>query len=99
MAARKLPKTLTADDAAALLEVPNPRAPTGVRNRAMIELMYRSGLRVSEACGVHLRDWRPKEGTIRVRTEVAKGGRDAVAYVDRRSEPYLEQWIAIRRGF
>ena len=97
MAPRRLPKTLTADELAALLARPNLDCPTGLRNRCMLALMHRCGLRVSETCGVHLRDVDWKAGEIRIRPEVAKGGREAVVYLDATTLDLLKRWKAIRR--
>jgi integrase/recombinase XerD len=99
MATRKLPKTLTTDETAALLAAPNLDAPTGLRDRVMMELMLRCGLRVSETCRLYVRDVDWREGTIRLRPEVAKGGREAVVYMDRESQAWLERWKAIRREY
>lgn len=96
-AKRTLPKTMTREDAQALLRIPNMSAPTGLRNRCVLELMYRCGLRVSEVCGLHLRDWRPNDGQVHVREEVAKGGREAVVYLDPPTEQLLERWKVVRR--
>ena len=82
MAARTLPKTLTGEEISALMARPNVDCPTGLRNRAVLELMHRSGLRVSEACGVHLRDVDWNAGEVRIRPEVAKGGREAVIVLE-----------------
>ena len=57
----------------------------------------RCGLRVSETCGLHLRDVDWTEGTIRLRPEVAKGGKEAVVYTDRETQAWLERWKAERR--
>lgn len=97
MPARKLPKTLTPDELEALMGRPNMAAPTGLRNRCMLELMHRAGLRVSEVCGLHLRDVRWGEGEIQLRAEITKGGREATAYVDARAETLLERWKVVRR--
>jgi integrase/recombinase XerD len=96
MAARRLPKTLTPEEVEALLAVPNLRAPTGVRNRAMLVLMHRTGLRVAEVCGVQLRDWRRRDHQVELRADVAKGGREAVVYLDVEARSALEMWRAIR---
>lgn len=92
MAGRKLPKTLTREEVDRLMAVPNLRTPTGLRNRAMLELMYRAGLRVSETCGLHLRDIRWKDEQIHLRPEITKGGKEAYAYLDERSTQLLERW-------
>src|ERR687884_627996 len=96
MAARKLPKTLTRDEVDALLAVPNMRYPTGVRNRAMIVLMYRTGLRVAEVCGVALRDWRRRDRQLELRAKVPKGDKEAVVYGDDQATAALEAWVARR---
>lgn len=99
MAARKLPKTLSADEAAALLARPNVNCPTGLRNRAMLQVMYRAGLRVSECCGIHLRDLDWKTGELRLRPEVAKGGREAVVPLGRATIEWLDRWKPVRRKY
>lgn len=78
---------------------PNLRAPTGLRNRCILELMYRCGLRVSETCGLHLRDIKWTEHKIHLRPEVTKGQREAVVYLDEPTEALLERWLTVRRGY
>jgi integrase/recombinase XerD len=97
--ARTLPQTLGKDEVAALMSRPNVNCPTGLRNRAMLAVMLRCGLRVSEVCGIYLRDvdWRAAE--IRLRPEVAKGGREAVVYIDDPTLDWLQRWKAIRRPY
>jgi integrase/recombinase XerD len=82
---------------AALMARANVDCPTGLRNRVMLQLMYRAGLRVSETCKIHLRDVDWKAGTLRIRPEVAKGGREAVIPLDRQTLEWLERWKPIRR--
>lgn len=97
--ARRLPKTLTRDEVDLLMAQPNLRAPTGLRDRAMMALMHRCGLRVSETCAVHLRDVKWKDNQIHMRPEVAKGGREAVAYLDADVQDWLERWVQVRRQY
>jgi integrase/recombinase XerD len=97
MAGRKLPKTLSSNEIALLMARPNLSCPTGLRNRAMLELMHRSGLRVAEACGVHLRDVDWRAGELRLRPEVAKGGREAVLALEASTLEWLERWKTVRR--
>ena len=61
-----LPKVLRADDAARLMELPPDDDPRGARDRAMLELLYGSGLRVSELCGVDLGHLDLRSGRLRV---------------------------------
>lgn len=96
---KSLPKTLTADELERLLAMPNLDVPTGLRDRCMLELMVRCGLRVSETCGLHLRDVDWKEGEIRLRPEITKGGKEAVAYLDAPTLALLERWKSVRRHY
>lgn len=99
MPERRLPKTLTADEVTALLGRPNADCPTGLRNRVIMQLWWRAGLRVSETCQIHLRDFDWKAGTLRLRAEVAKGGREAVLPLDAQTLEWLERWKAVRRQY
>jgi integrase/recombinase XerD len=99
MARRELPKILTASEVEALMARPNLKAPTGLRNRAVLMLMHRCGLRVSEVCGLHLRDVDWREGSLRLRPEVAKGGREAVVHLDPPTLAMLERWKEVRRRY
>jgi site-specific recombinase XerD len=92
---RRLPKTITRDEAHALMQAPNLRAPTGLRNRCMFELMYRAGLRVGEVCALELRDVDLARG--RVRVLAGKSG-DRTAYFDPGSvTPLIDRWKERRR--
>jgi integrase/recombinase XerD len=97
--ASALPKTLTGDELERLLAVPNLDTPTGLRDRVMLELMVRCGLRVTETCELHLRDvdWREQE--IRLRAEITKGHKEAVVYVPDPTMALLERWKAVRRPY
>jgi integrase/recombinase XerC len=80
---RKLPEVLDVDEVAALLEFP-PDDPEAVRDRALFELLYSSGLRVSELTGVRWRDLDMSEGLIRVtgkgsKTRIVPVGAKALA--------------------
>src|SRR4051812_34651050 len=99
MTTRKLPKTLTSDEAAALLATPNLDVPTGLRDRCLMELMLRCGLRVSEACALHVRDVDWTGGTIRLGAGVARGGREAVVYRAAEPQAWLERWKPVRRRY
>ena len=92
---RRLPKTLTRDEAKALLEAPNLRAPTGLRNRCMLELMYRAGLRVGEVGALEPRDVDVAGGTIRVVD--GKGGDGTAYFAADLVRPHLEEWLRERR--
>lgn len=65
----------------------------------MLELMARAGLRASEVCGLHLRDWRPRDHTLHIRAEVGKGEREAYLPLDEGTEELLERWKGVRRQY
>lgn len=91
---RRLPKIISRDEAARLLAGPNLRAPTGLRNRCVLELMYRAGLRVGEVVRLQPRDVDAR-GTVRV--EDGKGG-DGTAYFDAESVmPHIDEWKRLRK--
>lgn len=93
---RRLPAPLSRDEVRLLLDAPNVTCPTGLRNRCMLELMYRGGLRVGEVCALRQRDVNAEQGTVRV---VAGKTGDRTAYFDPESlRVLLEQWKATRRA-
>lgn len=70
---KKLPRFLDEDEMATLLRQPDPGEPLGLRDRAILELLYASGLRVSELCALDLRDVDHSDGDVRV---TGKGRKD-----------------------
>lgn len=97
MAGRTLPKTLTEEELDVLLARPNLGCPTGLRNRVILQVLWRCGLRASEVCGLNLRDVDFRAGEVRIRAEIAKGGREAVVYLDPSTQEWLERWKLERR--
>src|SRR5438105_8165507 len=87
---QKLPQRLTREEAAALIAQPNRRYPTGIRNRALLRLLYRSGLRCSEALNLRLRDVDLARGEIRVWQ--GKGERDRRVWIDDATIEMLALW-------
>lgn len=73
---RKLPDVLTRDEMLRLLEAPSLNTPYGLRDRAILELFYSSGLRVSELCGILLQSINLDEGYVRV---FGKGSKERIA--------------------
>ncbi len=70
---RRLPRPLPVDDVTRLLETPDPATAAGSRDRAILELLYGSGLRISELVGLDVDDIDLEEGTVRV---LGKGGKE-----------------------
>lgn len=73
---RKLPDVLTRDEVERLLDAPSCETPHGLRDRAIMELFYSSGLRVSELCGILLQSINLDEGYVRV---FGKGSKERIA--------------------
>jgi site-specific recombinase XerD len=85
---------LTPDEIRALLKAPSSRAPTGIRNRALIVGLYRGGLRVSEALALRPKDLDRQAGTVRVL--YGKGGRDRTVGFDPTAFAMIERWLDVR---
>ncbi|WEN16828.1 site-specific tyrosine recombinase XerD [Rhodanobacter sp. AS-Z3] len=75
---RSLPKALAERDIEGLLQAPDTTTTLGLRDRAMLELMYASGLRVSELVELPLSALNPRQGVLRV---TGKGGKDRLVPV------------------
>jgi integrase/recombinase XerC len=67
--------------------------PTAIRNLAMVEMLYSSGCRVSELCGLNLRDVDYERQTIRV---IGKGSKERVIPIGRPAIAALEKWLKVR---
>jgi integrase/recombinase XerD len=91
---RSLPKALSESEVEALLNAPDLGSPAGLRDRAMVELMYATGLRVSElvnlpATGVNLR-----QGVLRV---MGKGSKERLVPLGEEAQHWLERYLAEAR--
>jgi len=73
---RKLPEVLSPQEVTRLLEAPSAATPHGLRDRAILELFYSSGLRVSELCGLLLQSIDLEQGYVRV---FGKGAKERIA--------------------
>lgn len=89
---RKLPGTLTLEQVDALLNAPSRHTPQGLRDRAILELFYSSGLRVSELCAVQLTEIDLQEGFVRV--VAGKRNKDRLVPVGRAALDALERYLA-----
>ena len=92
---RRPPEVLTEPEAIALIKACSSRAPTGVRNRALIAVLWRSGLRISETLALELRDIDLEAGTLRVRH--GKGDKSRTVGVDEQTSALLARWVDRRR--
>lgn len=89
-APRKLPQVLDPDEAKALVEVPTD-APLGLRDRALLELFYSSGLRLSELCALHWRDLDFNAGLV---TVLGKGKKQRIVPLGSHASNALQEWRA-----
>ena len=87
-APRKLPQVLDVDEAVQLVEVPTD-APLGLRDRALLELLYSSGLRVSELCALRWHDLDLDDGHV---TVLGKGSKQRIVPVGSHARRALAAW-------
>jgi len=85
---RSLPKSLNEQEVEDLLKAPDVSQPLGLRDRAMLELLYASGLRVSELVGVTVAEVSTQDGIVRVtgkgsKTRLVPMGAEAADWIDR----------------
>ena len=85
---------LTPEEASALVQASSGRAPTGLRNRALVAVMYRSGLRPGEALALETGDVDLDAGTVRVPPR--KGGRTRLTGFDATTCELVATWMARR---
>ena len=89
---RKLPpEPLSADEVKRLIKQPSNRAPTGIRNRALLVLLYRGGLRCSEALALHPKDLDVDAGTVRVLH--GKGDKARLVGLDAGAMAIIQVWL------
>jgi integrase/recombinase XerD len=88
---RELPKVLSEVQVEALLEAPDVAKPLGLRDRAMLELLYASGLRVSELVGLSLSQLRLEMGFL---VAFGKGGKERIVPVGERAEVWVGRYLA-----
>jgi integrase/recombinase XerC len=92
---RKPPFFLSSQELAKLLITPPLKDAFGLRDRAILETMYSSGVRVAELVGMNLSDLIPDEGIIRVR---GKGNKQRFAPIGSYAEKAISRWLLIRKA-
>jgi integrase/recombinase XerC len=93
-AGRKLPHFLTGEQIVTLLEAPPANQPEGLRDRALLEVMYSAGLRVAELVGLNLDHWDRDANILRV---FGKGKKERIAPVGRHAAKALYAWLEVRQ--
>ena len=90
---QRLPAHLGEAEMSRLLEMPDPASPLGRRDRAILELFYASGLRLSELVGLGLEDVNLSSRVVRV---LGKGGKERIVPFNRTTEGALRAWLKDR---
>jgi integrase/recombinase XerD len=91
-----LPTFLTGPEVEALLSAPDQATNLGLRDAAMLELMYATGLRVSELVTLQRHQYDPVEGLLRV---LGKGSKERLVPVGDRAIDLIRRWLAQRHVF
>jgi len=88
------PEVLTDNEVCALMRACGRHAPTGLRNRALIALLYRAGLRINEALSLYPKDLELDDGSVRVLN--GKGGRSRTVGLDPGAAAIIGRWLDAR---
>ncbi len=94
--ARKLPRTLSPGEAERLVEAANGTAPRDLRDRALVELLYGAGLRVSEAVGLERNGVDLEERLVR---SIGKGDKERIVPLGRSAADALRRYLSRGRPF
>ena len=85
-----IPHPLSEDEVTALLQAPATNDPAGLRDRALLEFLYATGARISEACGLSLGDFDHEEQLVRL---LGKGSKERVVPYGRHAAAALAEWL------
>jgi integrase/recombinase XerD len=91
---RPLPGSLSEAQVEALLEAPDTASPVGLRDRAMLELLYATGLRVSELVALEQNQVNPRQGVLRI---TGKGARERLVPLGEVAADWLRVYLAQAR--
>ena len=88
--AKKLPVCISMEEVESLLEAPNLDKPEGQRDKAMLEVMYSSGLRISELLSLRLKQLNFERGMIKI---IGKGDKERIVPIGEYAMEYLLKYI------
>ncbi len=88
---RLLPDTLSEAEVDQLMSIELPQTPLGLRDRALLEVLYASGLRAGEITGLRLENYLREERLLRV---IGKGNRERLVPVGEKAMVAIDQWLA-----
>ncbi len=91
---QSLPTYLRQDEVEKVLAAPDPSTPLGLRDRAMLEVLYSSGLRVSELLNLRISDLDLRLGCVRC---IGKGDKERLVPIGRKAIAAVEQYMALVR--
>jgi integrase/recombinase XerC len=91
---KHLPQVMQPADIALLLEQPDLSRPLGIRDRAWLELLYASGLRISELVGIDLGDIELRSRLVKVR---GKGSKERIIPFGAKAEEAIRAWLVERQ--
>ncbi|GLZ07138.1 tyrosine recombinase XerC [Actinomadura sp. NBRC 104412] len=91
---RDLPRVLDQDEAARLLDEMDAEGPLGLRDQAVLELLYGTGVRVGELCGLDIDDLDTGRGTVRV---LGKGGKERTVPLGEPAARAVATWLSAGR--
>ncbi|MBP7864421.1 MAG: site-specific tyrosine recombinase XerD [Acidobacteria bacterium] len=87
---KNLPKYLDPDEVTRLLLAPGTDKPAGVRDRAILEILYATGLRVSELTGLRVQDFQPEIGFL---TCIGKGNKERIIPVGTHAADWVRRYL------
>jgi len=91
----KLPDVLSVSEVKLLLNTPDTQTPLGLRNAAMIELLYAAGLRVSELVNLKLLDINTEAGFVRV---IGKGSKERIVPIGNYAKNIIDRYVKTARS-
>lgn len=91
---RTLPPLISEHQIDALLDAPNPETPHGLRDKAFLELLYATGLRVSEACALQLNELNLQTGMVNT---IGKGDKQRIVPLGQEAVYWLDTYLAQAR--
>lgn len=90
---RHLPAVLSVGEVADIIDSVKTDSWNGIRDRAILEVLYGSGLRVSELCGLHISEVYLEEGFMRI---IGKGDKERIVPVGGAETEALSEWLSVR---
>ncbi len=93
---RELPRFLTHQEVERLMQAPDTTKPEGIRDRAMLELLYATGMRVSELVNLKLSEINFKDRFVRI---TGKGNRERIVPFNREAALWIERYMGVRGRF